>query len=643
MRVERIVAENFLSFRHLDVSLQTGTIAVTGENRDAPGARSNGAGKSALVDAISYGLYGQTTRGLSGDDVVHREAMSDCRVEIWLADAPIRGVIRYRKDRQKKNALEIIGPSGPLQMDRMKDAQKQVDLALSMDWATFRQAVLFGQDAVRFLGLSDAEKKEILERILGMDVLDHAAELARKGALEKGDLAEASETNRRCKESEMTGLIGRLEALELLAANKRQARQDMAVELIRQIEEIRERRLKYDSETQAIRASYEKLAQDLEKDILEHSPMLEAGRLTLGRAHETVRHAQKTHMEFSFEHSSLERQIHELDGAIVGLLKLEGQCPTCLQDVPASHVSNVQKVLGESRAPLGRKLEEIKSSVNESKSLLDRSIKNEKSMEDSTRGLESTLSQAVAQLEAAQRDLARVDVDAGREHSLARANEKKIRTELAALQSASDDSEDPELVRTREVLSKGNGELQEWSQKADLLMKESGDYGFWADGFGLRGLRSMLMDGILPYLEDRANFYLSELTGKTFRLAFSSLSTAKADKEPRNVISVGLSASSGGHLYEALSGGERQRMDLAVALALFDLAREHAGKKFDLAVFDEVFERLDDAGCEAVGALLRRHAPRWGTVLVMTHLDSLLSEVPRRVRVVKENGASRIA
>lgn len=61
----RLRAENFRTFGSLDIEFERGLIGILGELRDAPpGADSNGAGKSSLLEAIDICLFGR--RSLAG-------------------------------------------------------------------------------------------------------------------------------------------------------------------------------------------------------------------------------------------------------------------------------------------------------------------------------------------------------------------------------------------------------------------------------------------------------------------------------------------------------------------------------------------------------------------------------------------------
>ena len=58
MKIKRIEINNFYSIKHLEFdigSLGEGIVLIEGKNKDTKG--SNGSGKSALIEALVWGLF----------------------------------------------------------------------------------------------------------------------------------------------------------------------------------------------------------------------------------------------------------------------------------------------------------------------------------------------------------------------------------------------------------------------------------------------------------------------------------------------------------------------------------------------------------------------------------------------------------
>jgi DNA repair exonuclease SbcCD ATPase subunit len=95
-----------------------------------------------------------------------------------------------------------------------------------------------------------------------------------------------------------------------------------------------------------------------------------------------------------------------------------------------------------------------------------------------------------------------------------------------------------------------------------------------------------------------------------------------------------------GKEYESLSGGEKQKLDVLIQLSLRDLIIQTSGIEANLVVFDEIFDALDQTGCES---LLNVITELGLTVYSITHRKELNIPYDKRLVVVKEeNGIAHL-
>ena len=97
--------KNFLIIGEATVSLANrGLLLIEGQNDDDESANSNGAGKSSLVDALCWCLFGVTARGVSGDAVINKKAKKECvvGVEVWTEDLNCYYIERGRKSKSNR-------------------------------------------------------------------------------------------------------------------------------------------------------------------------------------------------------------------------------------------------------------------------------------------------------------------------------------------------------------------------------------------------------------------------------------------------------------------------------------------------------------------------------------------------------------
>ena len=158
----------------------------------------NGAGKSSIIEAITWCQFGQCIReGLGANDVVNDIVGRDCHVRLAFANG--YAISRYRKHRRFQNrvVVERDGAAQPqFEGAHARDAQASLDALLGVGYDTFARTILLGGESTRsFLSASDKQRRQLIESALGLEILDACADACR------AMLAQASEA-RRARESD---------------------------------------------------------------------------------------------------------------------------------------------------------------------------------------------------------------------------------------------------------------------------------------------------------------------------------------------------------------------------------------------------------------------------------------------------------
>ncbi len=174
MNLVSIKIWNFLSVGQVERDLANqGLVILIGENLDDPSTDSNGAGKSSLPEAIVWGLYGTTIRGIKTDAVVNRRIGKDCRVELDLT--VVEGRVQVRRCRKDSQATDAKGNKEPNQFrvwlnnedvssNDPKETQRTLVRLIGMDLDQFVRLVVIGQGFEnRFTSMSDRALKEFIE------------------------------------------------------------------------------------------------------------------------------------------------------------------------------------------------------------------------------------------------------------------------------------------------------------------------------------------------------------------------------------------------------------------------------------------------------------------------------------------------
>ena len=137
----------------------------------------NGAGKSSLLDAITWALFGKARSG--DDDLVN---LNETQAVVWLEFDYEN--LRYRIERSKKKGstkqvlLNVWNLEEEMWTDfsegTNKDTQEKIERILRMDYDTFINASFFLQGkADQFAQQRPGDRKKTLAKILELDIWEH--------------------------------------------------------------------------------------------------------------------------------------------------------------------------------------------------------------------------------------------------------------------------------------------------------------------------------------------------------------------------------------------------------------------------------------------------------------------------------------
>ena len=195
----------------------------------------NGAGKSALLDSMTWALWGKA-RAKSDDDLI-TIGRDEMEVELdFLSQGAAYRVVRKRSRgagrRPGKTLLEFQVLSGsesaPITQGTLRETQQRIVETLRMDYDTFINSAFLVQGRADEFTLKTADKrKEVLAEILDLGYYDTIADRAREEARRKQGETDALRTT-----------IGEYE-VELAARGEREERAAAAKQALAETEEER--------------------------------------------------------------------------------------------------------------------------------------------------------------------------------------------------------------------------------------------------------------------------------------------------------------------------------------------------------------------------------------------------------------------
>ena len=179
MKLLNIVIDGFRTFsqrQEVVLPASPGLYLMRGDNRVDDALQGNDVGKSTAWDAVYWGLYGETTRGLRAGSVVSWGKKTAYVEQVWEIDGKGVGVRRT----QNPNGLWLNGK----RLD-VRAGQEKVEEAIGLSSVEFLHSVLAGQFTDYFLDLGPTEKLSLFSDVLGLAYWERRSDRARELAGEQ--------------------------------------------------------------------------------------------------------------------------------------------------------------------------------------------------------------------------------------------------------------------------------------------------------------------------------------------------------------------------------------------------------------------------------------------------------------------------
>lgn len=414
----------------------------------------NGEGKSTILDALCFSLFGKAFRNVNKGQLVNSINQKQCVVEVKFTIGKnkftvIRGI--------KPNVFEIYQNDVMLNQDAAsKDYQKVLEQQiLKLNYKTFTQVVILGSASfVPFMQLSSAQRRDVIEDILDIRIFSTMNQLLKEKAQETKDAIariESEITNAKTKVEGQTAII------KTISEAKADSIRTVQIQIANNLQEVEQTQSEVDALVSELTTLKGKTSdQDKIKEDLNKANQLQQRLL---QKVETC----SSHVEFFGEHDV---------------------CPSCNQDITEQYKENILSDLNEKLSAQNGKVDELNqvlSKLQEKLSSINEVVQQiaDKNIDLSTKNSSITLlnrqiSQAKNEVERIKSDTTNID------------EEKNKLKEMAA-----------------EALAKINIKKQHLEQRnleevASLLLKDT-------------GIKTAIIREYLPAMNKLINKYLQAM------------------------------------------------------------------------------------------------------------------------------------
>jgi exonuclease SbcC len=662
-------------------------------------AGENGAGKSSILDAITWALWGKA-RSNSPDDLIH-QGETEMRVALTFLQGDERfRVIRQRKSGKRGSSIlefqvwdNTVDSWRGLSDATIRDTQGKIDELLRLDYETFvNSAFLLQGRADEFTKKTPAQRKQVLTNILGLTIWEIYEGRVRdrinvtRAGIERleGRLAEIDRelSQRDQYEKELEEAETRARTLgEQLAVSEKEwsSLEETRTELVglqRQIDDLTRRIQQRETEIDEVVS--EQKAADEQADRAAIEAVLQSVQASLDalKPFEQERQALEADREQATKEAATLRGINEALGPETEPIKArvetlqaadEPICPTCNQPLSEEHSHSLIAELEadvDARREQYRKnrerigvLEKNIADLEQRRKELNERLAERPSLEKKAGELEAALGHAddakkraqtlQARLDRWKKELAADEDERKKLDKRADKSEEQLRQASLTLADLDRFRADKRLADERVgaarqqiaaivALEKQRVQrIAERDAEAEALI----DYEELREAFSKRGVPAMIIETAVPELERTANELLVRMTEGRMHVRIETQREIKTG-ELREALDIIISDELGSRPYELYSGGEAFRIDFAIRIALSRLLANRAGAQLRSLFIDEGFGTQDLRGREHLVSAINSIQDDFDLILVITHIDELKEAFPTRIEVSKTSDGS---
>lgn len=618
----KVEIQNFMSIKNATLELDNrGLILIEGENNSNDSYVSNGSGKSSSLSAITYALYGKTEKGLKADEIVNNQEKKNTYVKLTFKVGEVVYTIeRYRKHKEHKNKILLLENGNDITGSTNDVTDKKIQDLFKIDFNTYVNAIVYGQgDMPMFSQATDKGKKEILESITGVEVYKLAHDRAKDKMKATEDKQLELQNKTQHKDSEIQFINQQYEK-ELNNYNMLQ-------------ETIKQKEMQYNQEKQQSDNMKAIINNDIEK-LKSQKINVTYSEYIYPENYQTQRDnlvkLDKALSDLNVQVSTIQNHSNQLTTQR-DKLDTSDKCPVCGSDIDNSHKlkekKNIEEQLTTNQMDIAKyreKIDKIKLAKENIENYLkgidkDKEIYDNKFRQDTQHN--NNIDNQIRTLE---NNLTQGD------------------NNIITLKSSIDTLKlTDKPVIDQSSIDKLNKDKEQINKEVMELEKKKNNYSDAMKAFSNKGIRSVVLDFVTPFLNKQANKYLQILSSSDIELEFKT-QVKDSKGELKDKFDIIVTNKNGGETYKSNSAGEQKRIDLAISFAIQDLIMEKNDMSTNIALYDECFDGLDIIGCENVVTLLKERLETVGTIFVITHNENLKPLFEKSIKVIKENGVSKI-
>lgn len=637
----------------------------------------NGSGKSSIIDMITTVLFNENsvidTKTGKMDDCINKFCDKfEIELDFVLNDINYKIIRRKKLNGGQELELYINDIS---HTEKLKETQQKINDILKMDYDTFLDTVCIGQGkSNNFMSKKPNERKEIISQILNLDIYNNAE-------IKTKELRKELKKNISLIDIKLEDLLVKIneeeEIKKIIISNKEKIKDyeilfkdtdnEYKIELIEksnyeqklknnkliqdQIDKLNIKIERLNNSIKVGKTKYEQINNSIVDINLDNIKLIDKN---IEKFNDEYEQLFNNNNELIINNNTIINETNNIKQKFNNIKLLnEGACEKCGQQITEKYKKEYLNEL----ATIGKKNTSI---INENKILID---KNNKQL--------NLLKQKINELNIEKNDInTKYNINEQNKIKLENIKDKLLDLETELNNNNEELQEllkqplekiedrifrDNELkIKLNDINSKLNNfkstlaifenkliEIEKYKVDFDNLNKEKNnklltleDYDDLIVAFGKSGIQALIIENILPEIENETNEILDILCDNKISVNF------KTQKDNKNktieTLDIIINDETGTRTYETYSGGERFRIDFATHIGLARFLARRSESNIEFFIIDEGLGSQDFDAIEKFVNSVNKISSLFKQIFIISHIKSVHDSFNNKILIKKD-------